>query len=440
MNKRALNLPILISLVIGNMIGTGIYVLPASLAGYGTISLLAWLYTSLGAILLALTFAHLNRRFPKTGGPYVYCKEAFGKLTGFIVAYTYWSSNLVSIAGITVASVGYLGFLSPTFDANTSSYNPTTVLLVELGIVWLFTLINIIGIHTAGAVQLLLTIVKILPLLAVTLIGVSRIHFQNYTQVTVGLESPFLAISSAATLTFWAFIGLESATIPAENTRGYQDIYKATVFGTLITALIYMSSTIVLMGIIPPIKLQHSQFPFAEAGTILFGAYAATLIAICAFISGLGALNACVLIQGQMVFAAARDHLFPKIFAKLSKKDAPIAGQLLSSTVVTLFLILTIEPTLLKQFNNIALLAALLTLITYFITTLAEIKFLSMYKQPLHHILLSKAFIITLLASAYAIWMISSFNHQILISAIALLGICIPIYFLTVRKYAEPSV
>ena len=100
MDKKALNLPILISLVMGSMIGTGIYILPASLAEYGSLSLISWVYTSIGAIFLALTFAHLNKRFPKTGGPYVYCREAYGKPTGFIIAYTYWMSNMVSIEAL----------------------------------------------------------------------------------------------------------------------------------------------------------------------------------------------------------------------------------------------------------------------------------------------------------------------------------------------------
>src|SRR5262245_5011959 len=128
MDKKALNLPILVSLVMGSMIGTGIYVLPASLAQYGTVSLLSWIYTSIGAIFIALTFAHLNRRFPKTGGPYVYCREAYGKLTGFIIAYTYWMSNMVSIAGITVSSVGYIGFIAPILNSNSASYNQYYVL------------------------------------------------------------------------------------------------------------------------------------------------------------------------------------------------------------------------------------------------------------------------------------------------------------------------
>lgn len=436
MDKKALSLTILVSMVIGNMIGTGIYLLPASLAQFGTISLIAWIYTSIGAMLLALTFTFLNKRFPKTGGPYIYCREAFGKLVGFVVAYIYWISYLVSIAGISVASIGYLGVLSPVFDANSPLYQPYLVLACEVVAVWLFTLINLIGLHTAGVIQVVLTCIKILPLLFVTCWGVGHIQWENLAQFTLSNQSNFSAISSAATLTFWAFIGLESATVPAENTQGSRDIFKATVYGTLATSLIYILSTFVLMGMIPATQLQHSQFPFAEAGAILFGAKASWLIAICAVISGLGALNVCVLIQGQIVFAAARDHLFPHMFAKLSKHDVPIAGQILSSVLVTALLVLTMSPSLLKQFNYIALLAALLTLLTYLVTTLAEIKFVLTNKMPLHHILFSKSLIIALLASAYSIWMISSFDKQLLLTFVVILLCCIPIYFFTVRKYA----
>jgi APA family basic amino acid/polyamine antiporter len=437
MDRKALSLPILISLVVGNMIGTGIYVLPASLAEYGTISLLSWIYTSIGAIFLALTFGSLNKRFPKTGGPYVYCKEAYGHMAGFIIAYTYWISNMVSIAGIAVASVGYLGFITPILNANTPAYNQYVALGCELGIVWLFALVNIIGIHTAGVVQLFLTIIKITPLIIVSLIGLGSLHVANLTQFTTGHESTFTAISSAAALTFWAFIGLESATVPAENTKGSRDIYKATVFGTLATCFIYVFSSFVIMGMIPVSELKSSQFPFAQAGTMLFGSYAAILIALCAFISGLGALNVCTLIQGQIVFAAARDHLFPHIFAKLSRHDVPVAGQILSVSLVSLFLILSIEPTLLKQFNNIALLAALLTLVTYFATTLSELKFIIQSGTFTIKSIFSGSMLIALLAAVYSIWMISSFETSIISVGVILILLCIPVYFLVIRKYAE---
>jgi APA family basic amino acid/polyamine antiporter len=437
MNKKALSLPILISLVVGNMIGTGIYVLPAALAEYGTLSLFAWIYTSIGAIFLALTFAKLTKRFPQTGGPYVYCKQAFGKMAGFIVAYTFWISNLVSIAGITVSSISYLGFISPILNSGSESYNQYAVLGVELCIVWFFTFINLIGIHTAGVVQLLLTIMKLTPLILVSLIGMGSIHLSNLTEFNIAHESNFAALSSAAALTFWAFIGLESATIPAENTQGAKDIYKATVYGTLATSIIYIICTFVLMGMIPAEELKNSQFPFAEAGRILFGSWSGLVIAIFAFISGLGALNVSILIQGQIVFAAARDHLFPKQFAKLSRHDVPVAAQLLSTLLVSLFLIVSIEPSLLKQFRNIALLAALLTLMTYFVTTLAELKFVIASGKSWVRAILTKSIIIPLLAALYSIWMISSFSKEILGVAIVLVMICVPIYVCVVRRYAE---
>lgn len=437
MNRKVLTFPILLSIVVGNMIGTGIYILPASLAEFGTISILAWLITSTGALLLALTFIRLNKRFPETGGPYAFCKEAFGKLVGFIIAYTYWISNLVSIAGIAVSSVGYLGFITPTLDANSKTFDQTYALFFELGAVWLFTFINIVGLQTAGLIQLCLTIIKIIPLVLIVLLGFAFIHIDNLTQWSVSNTSQFSALSSAAALTFWAFIGLESATVPAENTPGAKVVAKATLYGTVLTSTIYILSTIVLMGMISVTHLQHSQFPFADAANMIFGHHPAAVLAICAVISGLGALNVCILIQGQIVFAAARDHLFPKIFAKLSKNDVPFAGQLLSSCLVSLLLTLTIKPSLLEQFNHIALLAAFLTLTTYLVSMLAELKFLLTAKEPLTKILFSKSTLITTLAACYILWMVASLNTTIVLIGISAILCCIPIYILIVRKYVH---
>jgi APA family basic amino acid/polyamine antiporter len=434
-DKKALSLPILISLVVGNMIGTGIYILPAELAKYGTLSILSWIYTSIGALFLALTFAHLNNRFPKTGGPYIYCKEACGKLVGFIVAYSYWAGYLVSVAGIAVSSVGYLGFITPVLNANTSSYNEYIALAVELGFVWFFTAINMIGIHAAGVFQLILTIIKVIPLFVIIVFGLGHIQVENLTHFTVGAESGFMAISSAAALTFWAFLGLESATVPSENTRGPRDIFKATVYGTLATSIIYIVSTIVLMGMIPVTQLQHSQFPFAEAGKLLFGPSSAILIVICAVLSGLGALNACIMLQGQIVFAAARDHMFPRIFSQLSKNDSPIAGQLFSSSLVTLLLIATMNPNFLKQFDTIALLAAFLMLVVYLTSALAEIKFILNKKMSLHKIVFNRSVWVVLLSIVYSAWMLLSLDVKILLLGILLILICMPVYYFTVRRY-----
>ncbi|HEX4044305.1 MAG TPA: amino acid permease [Gammaproteobacteria bacterium] len=434
MDKKALSLPILIALVVGNMIGTGIYLLPASLAHYGTISILAWIFTAIGTLFLAFTFTSLNKRYSKTGGLYAFCKKAFGRPTGFIIAYTYWASFLVSVAAVSVAAAGYLGFLIPSLNAENPAYAPYATLAVELCFVWLFTFINLISIHIAGVVQLVLTVIKIAPLILIILVGFGSMHLINLEQFSLTHTSSFTAISGAATLTFWAFIGLESAIIPAENTRGPRDIYIATIVGTLIVSIIYILSTIVLMGMIPSSTLADSQFPFAEAATLLFGPHAASLIALCAVISALGAINVCILIQGQIAFAAARDHLFPQILSKLSRHDVPIPAQILSSSLVTFLLFMTIEPTLLKQFNNIALFATLLTLITYFAATIAELKFLWLEKVGFSfRWLFSKPMLVAIVAMLYSIWMISNFDAMMLLSCAALMVVGLPVYFFTLR-------
>lgn len=435
MDRKALSLPILLSLVVGNMIGTGIYVLPASLAKYGPISLLAWLFTSIGAIFFALTLSALNKRYPKTGGLYVFCRQAYGRMVGFIVGYLYWMANFVSIAGIAVASIGYLGYLTPVLNSGMPAYNKYLVLACELGTVWLFTLINIIGIHEAGIVQLILTVTKIIPLLVISLLGLGYIHFDNLIPFATTGQSQMSIIGSAAALTFWAFIGIESATIPAENTKGASDVYKATVYGTWITSFIYILSTFVLMGMIPATKLQNTAFPFAEAGNILFGANSAAIIAICAVISGFGALNATVLIQGEIVFAAARDKLFPKQFSKLSRHDSPVAGQLLSSSLVSILLIVTLEPTILEQFDNIALLAALFTLMAYFGSAMSELKFLYLDHGMTKKLFRNKSTYITIIALSYCTWMLSNFSLSLLLIGMSLILFFAVIYFLVFEKH-----
>lgn len=429
MDKKALTLPILVSLVVGNMIGTGIYLLPASLAPFGFYSLFAWGFTSLGALFLALAFAHLSKRFRETGGPVIYCRQAFGHLPGFLVAYIYWASNLVSIAGLAISSVSYLAYLFPSLNTTSANFHPAMVLVTELGIVSLFTLINIIGIHTAGVTQLYLTIIKVLPLVLIALVGLNHVHLANFTLPTNHATSPVASVSQAAALTFWAFIGLESATVPSESTQGYQTIYKATVYGTLITAFVYILSSYVMQGMIPASRLASSQFPFAEAAIVLFGQPAALVIALCAFISGVGALNGCMLLQGQIVYAAARDRYFPKQFSKLSKHDVPISGQVFSSSLICVLLIVTMQPSLLKQFDHVALLAALLTLITYLFTAMAEVKFV--LKDRLWK---SVPMLVAGISVIYSLWMIGSFQAIYLITALGLMLVILPFYFITVKK------
>ena len=433
MDRKALSLPILIAMVVGNIIGTGIFVLPAALAPFGTISIASWGLSSVGALLIALTFTRLNKRYPKTGGAYVYCKHAFGDLSAFIIAIIYWCGQAGSIAGLTITSVGYLGYLFPSLNSNLPSFNTTTLLIAELSIIWTFTIINVLGVHFSGMVQLWLTIIKISPLLIVIAFGASHIHWDYLKHFTTGHQSPWVDLTQAAAITFWAFVGLEVATMPAENTRGPKDIARATIYSTLIASGIYIASTIVLMGMIPLTQLMSSQFPVAEAGAMLFGPFGALLIALFACLSGMGALNVCLFMQGQIIFSAARDGLFTKRLAKLSKHDVPIYGLLLSAILTSMLLIATIQPTLLQQFKFVILLASLLTLIIYFSVMVAEIK-LTIQETSLKQALAKPSIWIALIAACYALLMIASIDKLIIAIGLLLISVCALVYYFWVRK------
>jgi APA family basic amino acid/polyamine antiporter len=419
--RGSLGLWMLTALVAGNMIGSGIFLLPAALASFGSISIVAWLLTSLGAICLALVFANLSKMMPKTGGPYVYCRAAFGNFVGFQVAYNYWLYICVGTAGIAVAFAGYLGVFWPALNAD-----PILSFFVKAGTIWMLTLISICGVRQAGIVQLVATVLKILPLLLIGVVGLFQP--EHLMQFNVSGQSNLSAITGAATLTLWAFTGLESATVPAEEADHPRNIARATILGTLIAALVYILSTVAIMGIIAPTELKSSTAPYADAAKIIFGPTGVWLVTIGAIISCFGALNGWILLQGQVPLAAARDNLFPRIFAQESKNKTPVFGLIFSSMLITLLLLLTINHGLIKQFTFITLLATLAVLIPYFFSTMAELMIFVKHREHFKGQRLFKSVTITLLAGAYSFWAIIGAGQEVVFYGALLFLSGIPVY------------
>ena len=222
------------------MVGSGIFLLPASLAAYGGISIFGWLFTATGAILLALAYARLSGIMPKTGGPYIYIQAGFGDFAGFLAAWGYWISIFVGNAAIAVGFVGYLAFFWPELASNS-----LLAAAVALGNIWLLTWVNAMGVRNAGFVQLITTVLKILPLIVIGTIGFLFFNIDNFTPFNASGGSSFSAITASAALTLWAFLGLESATIPADDVKDpTHTIPRATLLGTLFSAIIYILGTV----------------------------------------------------------------------------------------------------------------------------------------------------------------------------------------------------
>ena len=363
------------ALVVGNMVGSGVFLLPASLAAFGGLSLVGWLISSVGAVLLALTFARLARLNPAAGGPYAYTRDGFGSFAGYLCAWTYWKAAWIGNAAIAVTLVGYLQVFIPALK------DPLLMVATAIGAIWLCTLINLRGIGAFGVVQNLLTLLKLIPLVLIGVLGWWSFH-PEYLRIPEPQDLPgggyAQAISTTAALTLWAFIGLESATVPAEHVRDpKRTIPRATIFGTLVAAAVYILSITAVQGVLPPEVLMHSSAPFADAAQVLLGDWGYYLVAGGAVIACLGALNGWVLLQGQIPMAAARDGLLPEALATCNKRNVPANGLWVSAVLVSLLVLIDGRGELVDVFQVIILLGTMAGVVPYAFCTAALLQLLA---------------------------------------------------------------
>ena len=412
-----------LALVMGSMIGSGVFLLPASLAPLGWNSVIGWLITVAGALCVAAVFGALSKALPKAGGPYAYPRAAFGDGAGFAVAWAYWISMWVGNAAIATAAVSYLSQLFPVVGAHGVSS------AVTIAIIWAFTLINIRGTKLAGQVQIVWTIAKLLPLVAV--IGLAA-----YVLATQGtaLVRPFVAadisatsISTATILTLWAMLGLELATVPADKVQDPErTINRATLFGTAGAGVIYIlvCSAVVLM--LPVAITSVSAAPFADFVNIYAGTNAGTAIAAVGAISALGALNGWIMCQAEMPAALARDGLFPAFMGKESANGTPRNAHLFTSTLLTLVILMNSSRSMSSMFEFLIVLTTAIVLVMYFGCAAAAFRLMTTGQLPV-----TAGFkVILLLAALYSCWTIYGAGAEALIWGVVLLLAGFPVFWL----------
>jgi APA family basic amino acid/polyamine antiporter len=413
------------ALVVGNMVGSGIFMLPATLAGSaGPISLLGWVFTGAGAMLLALVFANLGRALPRTGGPYAYARRAFGDFIGFQTAWGYWIAVWAGNAAIAVAFVGYLAVFWPS-----AGTHDLLGALLAIALIWLLTFVNALGARESGAVQVVTTILKFVPLAAIGIIGLFFIDGANYEPFAPQGHSISL-LSTTAALTMWAFIGLESATVPADEVEDPErTIPRATILGTGITTLLYIVATVAIMGIIPAATLADSTSPFADAAAVAFGGGWDKVIALVALVSTFGALNGWIMLQGRVPLAAAEDGMFPAAFARVhGKRRTPVFGLVVSSVLVSGLLLMNYTKGLADAFEFVILLATLTTLVPYAYSAAAQAYLWLVEREEFQPRRLVRDTVIALLAFAYSVWAIAGAGDDIVTKGFVLMLAGVPVY------------
>lgn len=415
--RRSLGLIATTSIVIGNMVGSGVFLLPASMAAYGVYSLWGWVISTAGALLLARVFSRLSQRVPLAGGPYAYPREVFGDFAGFLLAWMYWISIAAAVAGIAAAFVSYLATFVPSLGTSRLAG-----VVAALAATWLLTGVSILGVRAAGRLQVITVILKAAPLLVFALWGIFYFN-PHMLSAGVTVRSAPGAVDSSAALAMWAFLGLECATIPADHVRDPErTIPRATLWGTGIAAALYILCTTAVMGIIPAGSLAHSNAPFADAAKLIWGGWAGNLIALAAIVSCFGALNGWILMSGQFPQAAARDNLFPKLLAGESARGAPIPGLVFSSVVATLLILMNFSSDLVTLFNVVILIATFFTLVPYMLCSLAELLLGRADKAPRRNIVL------TSLAFAFSLWATAGAGRDCLYWGTLLMLAGLPLY------------
>jgi Amino acid transporters len=424
---RQLGFWMCLALVIGNMIGSGVFLLPASLAPYGLNSVFGWIMTAAGAVFLALVFAQLARVFPEAGGPYVYPRAAFGEFAGFLMAWGYWMSVWVGNAAIAIGTVAYLAELVPSIK--TTVGGPA---LTSCALIWILTIVNWRGVKHAGVFQLVTTVLKIMPLLAVIVLAVILLLGNDGSVVKVDPQ-PFTisAVTASATLTLWALLGLESATVPAESVIDpKRNIPLATIWGTLVTAVVYVIACSTVIMLLPTAQLEESTAPFADVVRMFWGERAASLLALFAFISGFGALNGWILVQGEMPRVLARDGIFPKIFGLESRYGTPGASLFITSALVTIVVLMNYSASMVKVFTFIILVSTSAYLVMYLFCSLAALVLALQGRMGVHGRRMATLLVVAMLAAIYSAWTLYGAGHEAFWWAMALLAAGVPVYFL----------
>lgn len=432
-DKQQIGIYIATSLVVGSMIGSGIFMLPASMSKLGSISLVGWLISGLGALLLAVVYGRLSKLIPKTGGPYIYPKEGFGDFVGFLTGWGYWLSVLLTNASIALGFTGYLLFFIPSWSESRSA-----LIIIPIITVWVLTWVNSRGVKIGGFVQLTTTVLKIIPLFVVTIAGFFFFNSSHFIPFNSSGTSDLAAIGASVTLTLFAFLGIEAATIPAGNIKSPEiTISRATLIGTVITIIIYFLSSLSIMGVLPQEQLSNSSAPFAEAAELIWGPTGKYLVGIGALISTFGALNGWILIQGFMPLAMAEDGLLPPLFKKKSKKDFPILGLIISSILITIVILTNSSKGLVEMFTQLILVGTFLALITYLFSSLAEV--LVIIKQKPHDWdkRVKRAFILSLPAFAFSVLAVYGAGMDVVFYGFLILILGMPFYIWSKIKQSQ---
>lgn len=412
-----------LALVVGSQIGSGVFMLPASLASFGAYSIAGWIASAIGAISLAIVFASLCSHFPRTGGPHVYIEQFFGRNLAFFVGWTYWVVSWISTTAVVVASIGYL---SPFIGEQSSMFYLALEIILLLSIGGL----NLFGVSAAGKAETVFTLLKLVPLFIVPIVAIWQFDSSNFqASENIMSQGASTSVAQAALLTLWGFVGLESATTPAGSVQNpSKTIPRALIIGTSIVALVYIFNSVAIMGLIPGDELANSSAPYASAAQHIFGGNWYLWISIAASIVCVGTLNAWVLASGQISLGLAEDKMMPGIFSQRNKRNAPYASIIFSCLGIIPLLILTANKNIAGQVTAVIDFSVTSFLFIYLLCSAANLILIWQNDRKITGIINS------LFAISFCSWVISETSLNVILTSSLFTLSGLPLYFFWFRR------
>lgn len=431
-NKNKMGLFALILVTASNMMGSGVFLLPANMGKIGPISIWGWLITIAGCACLALVFIKTNFLNPKTGGIVAFANDSFGDFVGFQTGLCYWFMSWIGNVGVLVAGVAYLSYFFPTLK------DPAHSAVLCIVLLWGFIFLASLGAKVAGRTQSFTAICMLVVVLGVGIFGWGWFKPSVYTEVynATGASSGS-AIMSAASIALWGFLGIEGAVVACGQVKNPQrNVPIATVVGLLIAATCYVSSCVVIMGLVPHDLLVKSPAPFADAAKYMLGDWAGNTVSALSVIACLGTMCGWLILQSEGPRAAANAGIFPAFFGVTNKNDVPMKSLIFTGVLMTIVFFMTMSPNAADQFQILILMSVYACLVPYIYAVIAcpitliakgETGTRSFYVYML----------LTVVALAYCLFAMLGSGTDTLFWGCLLLQITIPLYTYVAKRKKE---
>jgi basic amino acid/polyamine antiporter, APA family len=434
--SRSLGFWMCTALVVGNIIGVSIFQMPASLAPYGLNAITGWVVNVVGCVFLALSFAGLSRAFPGDDGPYAYTARAFGETAAFLIMWSYWAAVWVSNAAIAIGIVSYSTVFFPALATNVG-----LPALTALGLLWVFVAISLCGVRAACGVQMLTTILKLVPQVAIILLGVWLlvVHPAVYGAHIPPNPPSWREVSAVSTLALFSMTGIECAMIPASRVRDpARTIPRATLAGTLITGIVYIAISVVPIFLIPQKELATANAPYADLFARLLGGHYAEIVAAFILVSGLGVLNGWTLMAGEVGQSLGRHGSFAAL-SRENRYGAPAAALLITGIITTLMLLTNYTSSIARVFTLLIVVAAAGTLPMYFGCALALIVLRRRGEPAMSGVPSGRTIVVAGAAVIYCVWVSFGIGSEALLYTLLLAGAGIPFYLWSLLRRRRRS-